>query len=72
MSDKKLWDQFVRLENERDHLRADLAEAREVIRNKEAMIWRMRWLLQQIIGSLPASRDWLDPAAEREAREAIK
>ena len=72
MSDKKLWDQFVRMENERDHLRADLAEAMEVIRNKEARIGRMRWLLQQIIGSLPASLDWLDPAVEREAREAIK
>ena len=72
MSDKKLWDQFVRLENERDHLRADLAEAKEEVRQKEARIGRQRWLIRQIIDSLPANLDWLDPAIEREAREAIK
>lgn len=30
---------------------------------------RERWLLRQIIEALPFSRDWLDPAIEREAKE---
>jgi len=35
------------------------------------MLERARWLLSQIIQSLPARRDWLDPDIEKEARAAI-
>ena len=33
---------------------------------------RAMWLLRQILTDLPTSRDWLDPAVEREARALIK
>lgn len=32
---------------------------------------RQRWLLKQILGSLPLKRDWLDPTVEAEARAAL-
>ena len=33
---------------------------------------RVKWLLGQIIQSLPMRRDWLDPDIEREARAILK
>lgn len=29
---------------------------------------RMKWLLRQVLDSLPKNRDWLDPAIEQEMR----
>ena len=49
MSDKKLWDQFVRMENERDHLRADLAEAKEDSQRKQDRIERLEGEIRRLI-----------------------
>lgn len=29
---------------------------------------RLRWLIKQLLGELPAKRDWLNPDIEREMR----
>lgn len=35
-------------------------------------VQRLRWIIRQMLDCLPAKRDWLDPAVEREARDAAK
>ncbi len=34
----------------------------------EAKLARAAWLMRQLLGSLPARRDWLDPEIEKEAK----
>ena len=55
MSDQKLWDQFVRMENERDHLRADLAEAKEDGQRKQDRIERLEGEISRLIAAYEKS-----------------
>lgn len=43
-----------------------------VSREPKAQQQRLAWLLGQVMDALPANRDWLDPAVEREAKVAVR